>query len=112
MKNSPTSNSAPTRDEIFLGLKDILLEVAPFKIKTEVTPDKSLTKDYAFDSIDTMAMLLKVKERFLCRTSVIDVGQFVKDAFQGRDSSTVSRICVLIGEFIQNDEGRNHGRGD
>lgn len=103
-----------TRNEIFTGLKEILREVAPYKIVGEVTPEKSLVKDFAFDSIDTMGMLLKLQERFLKNRSIIDVDKFVNQAFKGSDgkSATVNRICTLIGNIIQNSSGVDHENGN
>lgn len=102
-----------TEEEILTGLKEILHEVAPFKIRGEVTPEKSLVKDFAFDSIDTMGMLLKVQERFLKNRSIIDVDQFVNQAFKGSDgkSATVKRICTLIADIIHGSSGVDNGYG-
>lgn len=96
-----------TNEDIFTGLKEILHEVAPYKIVSDVTPEKSLVKDFAFDSIDTMGMLLKVQEKFLKNQSLLDVDQFINQAFKGSDgkSSTVNHICALIADIINNNNG-------
>lgn len=111
MKDMAANDQTFTEEEIFAGLKEILHEVAPFKIVGEVTPEKSLVKDFAFDSIDTMGMLLKVQERFLKDRSIIDVDQFVNQAFKGSDgkSATVNRICTLIGSIIHGSSGVDNG---
>ncbi|MCU0286866.1 MAG: hypothetical protein MUF15_10755 [Acidobacteria bacterium] len=102
MKEIAVKEQIFTGEEIFSGLKEILYEVAPYKIVGEVTSGKSLVKDFCFDSIDTMSMLLKVQERFLKNRSIIDVDQFVNQAFKGNDgnSATVNLICDLIGNII------------
>jgi acyl carrier protein len=107
MKDMTTKDQTFTEEDIFAGLKEILHEVAPFKIVGQVTPEKSLVKDFSFDSIDTMGMLLKVQERFLENHSIIDVDQFINQAFKGSDgkSATVNRICTLIGDIIQGSSG-------
>jgi acyl carrier protein len=113
MKDTAENEQMFTKEEIFVGLKEILYEVAPFKIEGEVTPEKSLVKDFSFDSIDTMGMLLKVQEKFLKNRSIIDVDKFVNQAFKGSDgkSSTVNRICTLIGDIINGTGGVDNGNG-
>ena len=113
MKQMTAKEQTFTEEEIFVGLKEILYEVAPFKIVGEVTPEKSLVKDFSFDSIDTMGMLLKVQERFLKNSSIIDVDQFINQAFKGSDgnSATVNRICALVSHIIQDTSGDDNGNG-
>jgi acyl carrier protein len=113
MKDMTAKDQTFTGEEIFAGLKEILYEVAPYKIIGEVTPEKSLVKDFTFDSIDTMGMLLKVQERFLQNRSIIDVDQFINQAFKGSDgkSATVNRICTLIGDIIHGSRGVDNGNG-
>lgn len=107
MKDIAAKDQTFTNDDIFIGLKEILYEVAPFKIIGEVTPEKSLVKDFTFDSIDTMGMLLKVQERFLKNRSIIDVDQFINQAFKSSDGkpATVKRICTLINNIIHENKG-------
>ena len=113
MKDMDAKAQTFTQEEIFAGLKEILYEVAPYKIVGEVTPEKSLVKDFTFDSIDTMGMLLKVQERFLQDRSIIDVDEFVNRAFKGSDgkSATVNRICTLIGDIINGSSGVDNENG-
>lgn len=107
MKDMATTGETFTEEDILTGLKEILHEVAPYKIVSEVTPEKSLVKDFAFDSIDTMGMLLKVQERFLKNRSILDVDQFVNQAFKGSDgkSATVKRVCTIISNIIHGNSG-------
>jgi len=112
MSNMEAKAQTYTEEDIFYQLKEILLEVAPYKIVGEVTPEKSLVKDFSFDSIDTMGMLLKVQERLLKNRSIIDVDQFINRAFKANDSktATVSHICTLINEIINSCDGDNNGK--
>jgi acyl carrier protein len=107
MKDIAAKDQIFTEDDIFTGLKQILYEVAPYKIKGDVTLEKCLVKDFTFDSIDTMGMLLKVQERFLKNRSIIDVDQFINQAFKSNDgkSATVKRICTLVSNIINENSG-------
>jgi len=91
-----------TEKKVFDTLKEILDEVAPYKITGEVTLDTSLVRDYAFDSIDIMEVLLKVQQRFLDGRSIDDIDKFVNRAFRGEDGKpvTVRALCGLILEIV------------
>lgn len=91
-----------TENKVFDQLREILDEVAPYKITGDVTLDTSLVKDYAFDSIDIMEVLLKVQQRFLNGRSIDDIDKFINRAFRGEDGKpvTVRVICGLIKEIV------------
>ncbi len=91
-----------TENKVFDNLREILDEVAPYKITGEVTLDTSLVRDYAFDSIDIMEVLLKVQQRFLDGRSIDDIDKFVNRAFRGQDGNpvTVRALCGLILEIV------------
>jgi acyl carrier protein len=91
-----------TERKMFDQLREILDEVASYKITGDVTLDTSLVKDYAFDSIDIMEVLLKVQQRFLDGRSIDDIDKFINRAFRGEDGKpvTVRAMCGLILEII------------
>ena len=87
-------------NEVFDTLKVILNEVAPEKITDEVTLEKSLYLDYGFDSVDLMATLLKVQEKFNIDFSNFDVGKWFEEASNNNDQIEVQRVCDLIIEHM------------
>ncbi len=89
-------------DEIFTELKVIMKEVAPMKIIGEITMDKSIRADFAFDSINIMEMLLKIQEKFL-NQKPIDVEKFMADISDDNNQQffTIRQICELIQKEAQ-----------
>lgn len=92
-----------SEQEVFEMLKQILREVAPFKVVGEITPDTSLQEDFGFDSIDFMDLLLKIQEVFIREESEpINAERFISCAYNGSDGRalTVKTICNLIMENL------------
>jgi len=96
-----------TEEEVFEQLKEILYEVAPLKVIEEITQQTSLLEDFAFDSIDIMGTLLKIQERFLKDSSIIEVDAFLNETFSNEKRFTVRMICQQILELIQKEEAGN-----
>jgi len=90
-----------TEDEIFTQLKEILYEVAPLKVVDEVTPETSLVEDFAFDSIDMMQMLIKIKERLLGDKD-LPLDQFLNEAYCAQEGQpvTIKNISRLIARYV------------
>jgi acyl carrier protein len=103
MKETGRTQEPLSQEFIFDNLIEILHEVAEYKITGEITLQTSLAKDYAFDSIDIMGVLLKVQERFLKDKPILDIDQFVNRAFRGTDGApvTIAAMCDLIREMVQ-----------
>ncbi len=103
MKESGRKQEHPSQEFIFNNLVEILHEVADYKITGEITLHTSLARDYAFDSIDIMGVLLKIQERFLKDKPILDIDQFVNRAFRDKDGSpvTLETMCGLVNEMVQ-----------
>ncbi len=102
MKDPAVDVRRLTENEIFTGLKEIICEVAPLKVVAEIKPEDSLVEDFAFDSIDTMQLLLKIRERFLADEDMsIDIDGFLKEAYSDCEEKpvTVRRLCRLIADY-------------
>lgn len=102
MKDLRKESYQLTSEEIFLGLKEILHEVAPLKVVEEITLESSLVEDFAFDSIDIMQMLLRIRERFAPENSSMDMDKFLQEAYSDSEGETarVKTICRLIAENL------------
>jgi acyl carrier protein len=89
-----------TSEEIFSGLKKILQEVAPLKVVGEITPETSLIEDFAFDSIDMMQMLIKIKENFLGDKD-LPQEHFFNEIYCSNEEQPVriENVCRLITEY-------------
>ena len=96
-----------TEKEVFLQLKEILYEVAPLKVIEEITQQTSLLEDFSFDSIDIMGTLLKIQERFLKDSSLLEVDTFLNETFAHEKRLTVQTVCQQIVKLIQNKEASN-----
>ncbi|MGD9212455.1 MAG: acyl carrier protein [Desulfobacteraceae bacterium] len=89
---------------IFKTLKDILMEVACFKVIGDITFESSLTNDFGFDSIDIMDMLTRVQETFIFDDEFdLDMMQFFQNNNTEEDlgSFTVGGICKLIQDNLK-----------
>lgn len=102
MKDTAVKVRHLTENEVFTGLQEIIYEVAPLKVVDEIKPEDSLVEDFAFDSIDTMQLLLKIRERFLADKDIpIDINGFLQEAYSGCEGKpvTVKHLCHLISNY-------------
>lgn len=101
MKDLREESYQLTSEEIFSGLKEILHEVAPLKVVDEITMETSLVEDFAFDSIDMMQMLIKIKERFLGDRD-LPLDEFLNEVYCAHKDQpvTVKNICRLIANYV------------
>jgi len=101
MKDLKSEPYQLTSEEIFSGLKKILQEVAPLKVVGEITPETSLIEDFAFDSIDMMQMLIKIKEHFLGDKD-LPQEQFFSEIYYSSEEQpvTVKSVSRLIAEYV------------
>lgn len=94
-----TDSKNYSEEEVYQKLIQIIREVVPLKTVGEITPNTSLVEDFAFDSIDTMDLLLKIQEVFMGENSdPINLDQFISYAYNNPDGKavTVKSICSLI----------------
>jgi acyl carrier protein len=96
-----------TEEKIFKQFKEILYEVAPLKVIEEITMQTSLIEDFAFDSIDIMGTLLKIQERFLKDSSILEMDSFLNETFSNEKRFTVQMICQQIIIIIQKEKASN-----
>lgn len=85
-------------------VNEILKEVVPAKVAEEVTLDTSLNEDLAINSIETMDILIKMREK-LSQAHHMNEEDFDTDKVFGflsqcgnGDSITVRSLCNLIEE--------------
>lgn len=92
-----------TNEEIFNIIEQILKEVAPLKVNGELNMDTSITDDFAFDSIDIMDTLIKLREKFMSDNEKClnyDVDKLISSMFDGENELTMKNLCKIIDEIF------------
>ncbi len=100
-----------TKDEIFKIVEIALKETVTTKIIDDITMETSLIEDIALDSIEIMAMFIKLQEKLDLDFSSIDMEEWLTEYLEvdeGEKLFSISSICDQILNLMK--EGGENGK--